>query len=334
MSRSKLYLMTLVLAVSLCALAPSALAYDYATNLTVGSKIGVGVETPVPGGLTGIHVRGGGNPGFTLQQDGTTSFMQVYADTSIGYFLKRNYTGLARLWFNVQPQDGVSEAQVQFFRTTNTTGIKGVNLCKGNNTATIDTRLAVDGGVSYISTGNVGIGTKTPTAKLDVTGDIKASTIIRAGTDVSCAVLEIRGSGNDLAEAFKVNAVANAVKPGMVVSIDPDHAGDMMLASVPYDRKVAGIISGAGDLHAGIHLGDAPTASDGKQSIALTGRVWCLADASNGKIMPGDSLTTSSIPGHAIKVRDFARAQGAIIGKAMTGLDAGSGSVLVLVNLH
>jgi NAD(P)H-hydrate repair Nnr-like enzyme with NAD(P)H-hydrate dehydratase domain len=57
-------------------------------------------------------------------------------------------------------------------------------------------------------------------------------------------------------------------------------------------------------------------------------------DASNGKIEPGDFLTTSNTPGHAMRVTDSGAASGAIIGKAMTGLDSGKGLVLVLVNLN
>jgi hypothetical protein len=45
-------------------------------------------------------------------------------------------------------------------------------------------------------------------------------------------------------------------------------------------------------------------------------------------------LTTSSTPGHAMKVTDHARAQGAILGKAMSSLAEGKGMVLVLVSLQ
>ena len=51
---------------------------------------------------------------------------------------------------------------------------------------------------------------------------------------------------------------------------------------------------------------------------ALSGRVYALADASNGAIKPGDLLTSSDIPGHCMKVTDSHLAQGAIIGKAMS----------------
>ena len=76
------------------------------------------------------------------------------------------------------------------------------------------------------------------------------------------------------------------------------------------------------------------TIADGEHPVALTGRVYCMADASNGPIVPGDLLTTSEVPGHAMKVTDHGLAQGAILGKAMTALEAGQGTLLVLVSLQ
>ena len=75
-------------------------------------------------------------------------------------------------------------------------------------------------------------------------------------------------------------------------------------------------------------------ALDQGQNVALTGRVYALADATSGPIKPGDLLTTSAIPGHCMKAGDRDRAQGAILGKAMTGLKDGKGKVLVLVTLQ
>jgi hypothetical protein len=62
--------------------------------------------------------------------------------------------------------------------------------------------------------------------------------------------------------------------------------------------------------------------------------VYAWADASYGSIEAGDLLTTSATAGHAMKVSDHRRAQGAIIGKALTALDEGTGLVLVLVSLQ
>jgi hypothetical protein len=101
-----------------------------------------------------------------------------------------------------------------------------------------------------------------------------------------------------------------------------------------YDRTVAGIISGAGGINTGLLMGHQGTLADGRHPVALTGRVYCLVDASNGAIQAGDLLTTSPIPGHAMKVTNAARAQGAILGKAMGSLPKGRGLVLVLVTLQ
>jgi hypothetical protein len=63
--------------------------------------------------------------------------------------------------------------------------------------------------------------------------------------------------------------------------------------------------------------------------------VWCWCDADQGgPIGAGDMLTTSNTPGHAMKVNDQARSQGATLGKAMSPLKSGKGLVLVLVSLQ
>lgn len=100
------------------------------------------------------------------------------------------------------------------------------------------------------------------------------------------------------------------------------------------DLIVAGIVSGANGLNPGLMMKQADSIGDGTHPIALTGRVYCWADASNGSIQPGDLLTTSGTPGHAMKVVNYSVAQGAIIGKAMTALEKGKGLVLVLVSLQ
>jgi hypothetical protein len=90
------------------------------------------------------------------------------------------------------------------------------------------------------------------------------------------------------------------------------------------------VVSGAGGLPAGAILGNLPGHEDAPP-IALSGRVWVRCE---GPVAPGDLLTTSDTPGHAMRASDHSRAVGAIIGKAMTSLEQGSGLVLVLVSLQ
>ncbi|GMV98117.1 MAG: hypothetical protein AMXMBFR83_24700 [Phycisphaerae bacterium] len=172
-----------------------------------------------------------------------------------------------------------------------------------------------------LDAGSIGVGTHNPQAKLHVVGTVRSS------------IVEITG-GADLAEPFEVRG-QQEVRPGMVVSIDPEHPGELRVATQAYDPTVAGVISGAKGLSAGLVLRQEGTSADGKHPVALTGRVWCWCDAdAGGAIAPGSLLTTSDTPGHAMKVGDHARAQGAVIGKAMSRLDKGQGLVLVLVNLQ
>jgi hypothetical protein len=133
-------------------------------------------------------------------------------------------------------------------------------------------------------------------------------------------------AGSDLAEQFPVSG---APEPGSLMVIDPEHPGQLKPSDSAYDPKVAGVVSGAGGLQAGMTLAEV----DGLP-IALAGRVYVRADASSAPIQPGDLLTSSAVPGCAMKAADRSLAAGAIIGKAMSGLDSGAGLVLVLVSLQ
>src|SRR4029434_5191867 len=103
------------------------------------------------------------------------------------------------------------------------------------------------------------------------------------------------------------------------------------LAQGAYNKKVAGVVSGANELPAGTILGNLPGNEDAP-AIALSGRVWGQCDASGQAIEIGDLLTPCDTRGHAMTASDAARSHGAVIGKAMTALAKGEkGMVLVLV---
>ena len=193
-------------------------------------------------------------------------------------------------------------------------GAMGGRLSVGGN-GTINGNLNVGG--NGIINGNVGIGGDPGTTKLYVAGRTKTN------------ILEITG-GSDLAEKFEISEIVN---PGMIVAIDPRSTGKLMLARGAYNRRVAGVVSGANNLAAGMVLPDLKETNNA-QPVALSGRVWVYCDATKNPVRPGDLLTTSSVPGFAMKITDYKRAAGATIGKAMTELKSGKGLVLVLVNLQ
>ncbi len=150
-----------------------------------------------------------------------------------------------------------------------------------------------------------------------------------AGT-VSVTALSITG-GADVAEPFLLSGAD--IPQGAVVVIDDAHAGQLKLSTQAYDKRVAGIVSGAGGVNPGVTLSQQRLVAGG-QNVALTGRVYVLADAAYGPIEPGDLLTSSATAGHAMKASDATRASGAILGKAMSRLESGRGLVLVLVTLQ
>jgi hypothetical protein len=140
---------------------------------------------------------------------------------------------------------------------------------------------------------------------------------------------DIELAGADLAEQFGVVGEM-AAEPGCVVVL----AGDdrVRVSDEAYDRRVAGVVSGAGSYRAALIL-DKQEGED-RRPLALSGKVWCKVEADSAPVGLGDLLTTSATPGHAMRAVDPARAFGAVIGKALGSLESGRGLLPVLVALQ
>ena len=137
----------------------------------------------------------------------------------------------------------------------------------------------------------------------------------------------ISGGGADFAEM--VHPGQTDLVPGDVLVIDPD--GRMARSSQAYQTSVAGVystqpgfVAGAGD--------DSANLSD-QVPLAVMGVVPVKATAENGPIQPGDLLTSSSTPGHAMRA-GADPAPGTIIGKALEPWETGSGVIQMLVMLR
>jgi len=146
--------------------------------------------------------------------------------------------------------------------------------------------------------------------------------------------LQIKG-GSDLAENFDIpEAEEKELKPGMLVSIDPEKEGTLRITNEANDKKIVGVISGANGIKPGMLMGQQGSIAFGKHPVALVGRVYVLCNNEGGEIAAGDFLTSSSQKGYAKKANNIQEAQGSIIGKAMGAANAKTGYVLVLINLQ
>lgn len=137
-------------------------------------------------------------------------------------------------------------------------------------------------------------------------------------------------SNADCAEEFDM-ADDEEIEPGMVMVLDEESR--LRPSRIAYDKKVAGVISGAGQYKPGIVL-DRKEVNRGRKPIALVGKVFCRVDASYAPINVGDLLTTSQTLGHAMKATNPMEAFGAVIGKALTPLQGGRSLIPILIALQ
>src|SRR6266446_1597073 len=187
----------------------------------------------------------------------------------------------------------------------------------GSNPRTAEIPVfGVTTGQAYFE-GNVGIGTMTPSAKLDVNGSINVSGNINA-------------KFQDVAEWV---TSSEKLPTGTVVVLDSNKSNQVIASTVGYDTRVAGVISE----QPGIALGEK---GESKVLVATTGRVRVKVNATRTPIHIGDLLVTSDVPGVAMKSKPVnlggvqIQRPGTLIGKALEPLEKGSGTILVLLSLQ
>ncbi|MBM3777954.1 MAG: hypothetical protein FJW23_06885 [Acidimicrobiia bacterium] len=173
------------------------------------------------------------------------------------------------------------------------------------------------------ASGNLGVGIKTPSARLHVGGDARVTG-------------DMTVDGNLAAKYQDIAEWVDAIEPldaGMVVTVDPGGANRVAAAARAYDSSVAGAVSA----QPGIKLGEP---GRGRVLVAQSGRVRVLADARFGAIQPGDLLVTSPTRGHVMRSEPIdvgaqkVHQPGTLVGKALEALPSGRGEILVLLTLQ
>lgn len=141
----------------------------------------------------------------------------------------------------------------------------------------------------------------------------------------------VNPSSGDIAEDFDVEGEQINLEPGTVLIINEE--GKLCASTLPYDTRVAGVVSGGGELKPAVVL-QRVSSSMPRSPIALLGKAFCKVDATSASIAAGDLLTTSARLGYAMKASDRSRAFGAVFAKALASLRDGFGMIPVLVSLR
>lgn len=163
------------------------------------------------------------------------------------------------------------------------------------------------------------------------------------------------GAKSDLAEYIYDNN--RETEAADVVVADENGKENIVKSTKPYQSSVVGIVSTDPHLLMGTELVlDEESGEDiegvSAAKLALAGRVPCKVTDENGSIKPGDMVTSSSTPGHAMKwtlidvtkAKDFEelktmmaeneKRRNAVIGKALESHVSGTGKIIVLVSLQ
>jgi hypothetical protein len=266
---------------------------------------------------------GGGIAGYSNDEIG------VYGNSTNGH-------GVHGFSVNEVAVYGESDNTAGFFISTNSIGIHGesVNGPAATFTSTNGPGILVEGagleglrimdpvGGDYIMAGS----DEDPDFKVSNIGDVFAdgSYHCALGPGAEPGTCVIQNSSADFAEMFPAE---ESLAPGDVLVIGPD--GRLARSTQAYEPTVVGVYSTQpGYLGGGEHRG-----KKGYAPLAVVGIVPVKVSAENGPIHPGDLLVASATPGHAMKAGPKPPI-GTVLGKALEGLDAGSGIIMMLAMLQ
>jgi hypothetical protein len=270
---------------------------------------------------------------------GTTSGNGLFAQSTTGVGIHAETTANRAI-------EGFSTTGIGVIGDSSTRGVVGTlgkSSCAGTYAIGACTGSAVADGLLA----RINVPSTNPNAAIRAINDGAGNIFVGQTGSTEVQVVRIDGSGKgyfnngtqtggaDYAESMHATH-ATTLHPGDVLTIDPRHGNSVQRSGSPNSSLVLGVYSTRpAVLAVGTHrIGDALKA---EVPVAMMGVVPTKVIASNGAIRAGDMLTTSSLPGYAMKARPvfiqgipFYR-PGTILGKALAPLAHGKGTIRVLL---
>lgn len=296
-------------------------AEDFSTS---GSSYGLFAETHSSNGIAGYFMNSGvnGTAIYAESDGGTASRATLHVKNTeqtdgIAAYIQANSSYATAHFFN--QRDG----QVLYLQNGSTAadGTNGGDFITAVNETKADIQFRVASDGSVYSDGGYNCGKSINDSVLLFGG---APVMVFGLNESYIAPCLKDDSPADFAEMLPAAA---EMEPGDVLAIGLD--GELIQATEPYQTTVIGVYSTRPSF-----LGNAAFADeDGYAPLAMLGVVPVKASAENGAIQPGDLLVASATPGHAMKAGDNPP-QGTVIGKALEGLEDGTGVITIVVTLQ
>lgn len=281
---------------------------------------------------------------LTILNDGRTGIgtSSPLYDLDVGYSEKNTKTAL-RLMSN-------NDTEIRMMSVNDSVGFRFWNdssenhlYLMGDNSSGFDTiPITVD---RFWGSVGIGIGQRDPLGTFEVEGsvilDLNGVGSVEALCHNTSATTDqeiVDCSGTPEADYMEMYAMDDGLEKGDVVALsdlfvttkDGKKVPKLVKSSLAYNSKVIGVVSnkdGAGDFNSvGHNIKD----EDNKLPLALSGRVLVKVSTINGLIRQGDRLTSSDIPGVAMKATE----EGPTVGIAMEDyIESDIGTILTFVNV-
>jgi len=312
--------------------AASGLTYGVVGESASTSGRGVYGEASAASGYTyGVYGRsystdGWGVAGWASANSGANRGVYGQSNSPAGYggyFLNNSADGVA-----LYAVGSGSTRDKATLRVENTEADRGMAayLTNSSNYATAHFANGGSGEVLYLQNGGTDVngtgGGDFITAVNNPEGDIqfRVTTSGQGRSDVGWTT-----PAEDFAEMLPA---VPGLEPGDVLVVGAD--GKLARSTQAYQPTVVGVYSTRPGF-----VGGQPVEGEleGHIPLAVVGVVPVKASAENGPICPGDLLVASATPGHAMKAGPNPP-QGTVIGKALEGLEEGTGVIQMLVVLQ